>query len=116
MSARSTPASISPERRANMACACYGCFDPDGGQPSGSSACPAARFPDPDRPDCDRFMQSYNLTVDKFLDHAAKWHGDRQIVEADAGRSAATIGYAELRLRANRFSGALLSLGLRFGD
>ena len=61
-------------------------------------------------------MQSYDLTVDKFLDHAAKWHGDRQIVQADAGRSAASIGYAELRSRANRLSGALLSLGLSLGD
>jgi len=41
-------------------------------------------------------MQSYDLTVDKFLDHAAKWHGDRQIVEADAGRTMASIGYAGL--------------------
>ena len=32
-------------------------------------------------------MQPYRLTVDKFLDHAAKWFGDREIVEADAGRS-----------------------------
>ena len=30
-------------------------------------------------------MQSYALTVDKFLDHAAKWSGDRQIVTAEAG-------------------------------
>jgi acyl-CoA synthetase (AMP-forming)/AMP-acid ligase II len=70
----------------------------------------------PDSPDCDSFMQSYDLTVDKFLDHAAKWHGNRQIVQADAGRSVASIGYAELRSRANRLSGALLSLGLRLGD
>ena len=76
----------------------------------------AALFTRPDNPDCDRFMQSYDLTVDKFLDHAAKWHGDRQIVEADAGRSAASIGYADLRTRANRLSGALLALGLHFGD
>ena len=76
----------------------------------------AALSPRPDSPDCDRLMQSYDLTVDKFLDHAAKWHGDRQIVEADAGRSAARIGYADLRDRANRLSGALLSLGLCVGD
>ncbi|HRD45112.1 MAG TPA: long-chain-fatty-acid--CoA ligase [Caulobacter sp.] len=57
-------------------------------------------------------MQSYGLTVDKFLDHAAKWAADRDVVTADAGR----IGYAALRDRANRFSGALASLGLEFGD
>lgn len=62
-------------------------------------------------------MQSYALTVDKFLDHSAKWSGDREIVTAQAGRAASRIGYAALRTRANRLSGALLSgLGLRPGD
>lgn len=57
-------------------------------------------------------MQSYSLTVDKFLDHAAKWHPDRELVEADAGRS----DYRRLRQRSNRFSGALTAMGLRPGD
>jgi len=57
-------------------------------------------------------MQSYALTVDKFLDHAAKWFGDRQVVTAEAGR----IGYAALRERSNRLSGALTALGMKFGD
>lgn len=57
-------------------------------------------------------MQSYSLTVDKFLDHAAKWSGSREVVTAEAGR----IGYADLRDRSNRLSGALAHLGLTFGD
>jgi fatty-acyl-CoA synthase len=57
-------------------------------------------------------MQTYTLTVDKFLDHAAKWWGDREIVTAGAGR----IGYAELRVRSNRLSGALVGLGLSPGN
>src|SRR3984885_13994330 len=61
-------------------------------------------------------MQPYALTVDKFLDHAAKWSGDREIVTADAGRPALRIGYAELRARSNRLSGALEALGLRGGE
>jgi fatty-acyl-CoA synthase len=61
-------------------------------------------------------MQSYGLTVDKFLDHAAKWSGDREIVTADAGRVVGRIGYAGLRARSNRLSGALAALGLGFGD
>jgi fatty-acyl-CoA synthase len=61
-------------------------------------------------------MQSYPLTVDKFLDHAAKWSGDRQIVTADAGKTAGRVGYASLRSRCNRLSGALATIGLRFGD
>lgn len=57
-------------------------------------------------------MQSYALTVDKFLDHAAKWWGDREIVAAGMDR----LGYATLRARSNRLSGALATLGLRPGD
>lgn len=61
-------------------------------------------------------MQDYELTVDKFLDHAAKWFGNRDIVEADAGAVVRRIGYAGLRARSNALSGALLSLGLAPGD
>jgi 3-(methylthio)propionyl---CoA ligase len=61
-------------------------------------------------------MQSYGLTIDKFLDHAAKWHGMRAVIEADAGQVATQRGYADLRERSNRLSGALLSLGLTPGD
>ena len=61
-------------------------------------------------------MQPYGLTVDKFLDHAAKWHGGSGAVEAEAGRVVGRSGYAELRDRANRLSGALAAIGLRFGD
>jgi fatty-acyl-CoA synthase len=61
-------------------------------------------------------MQSYRLTVDKFLDHAAKWFGDREIVEADAGRVVARTTYAEVRERSNRLSGALSTLELELGD
>jgi len=61
-------------------------------------------------------MQPYRLTIDKFLDHAAKWFGDREIVEADAGRIVARTTYAALRERSNRLSGALAFLWLARGD
>lgn len=62
-------------------------------------------------------MQSYALTVDKFLDHAAKWSGDREVVTAgQTGEASGRVGYAALRERANRFSGALLALGLSPGQ
>lgn len=61
-------------------------------------------------------MQDYSLTIDKFLDHAAKWSGTQEIVTADAGHPVSRIGYASLRDRANRLSGALADLGLRQGD
>lgn len=61
-------------------------------------------------------MQSYSLTVDKFLDHAAKWWPDREIVTAEVGRASRRIGYADLRRRSRRLSGAFAALGLRLGD
>lgn len=57
-------------------------------------------------------MQPYSLTVDKILEHAAKWSGDREIVTAEAGRSAMRVHYAGLRARSNRLSGALAALGI----
>ena len=57
-------------------------------------------------------MQSYALTVDKFLDHAAKWWGDREVVTAGSGR----LSYAALRVRSNKLSGAFKALGLVLGD
>jgi acyl-coenzyme A synthetase/AMP-(fatty) acid ligase len=35
---------------------------------------------------CSERMQPYSLTVDKFLEYAAKWSGDREIITAEAGR------------------------------
>ena len=61
-------------------------------------------------------MQSYALTVDKFIDHAAKWSGNREIVTAQLSGATSRIGYAELRERSNLLSGALAALGLRLGD
>jgi len=61
-------------------------------------------------------MQDYQLTVDKFLDHAAKWFPDVEVVEAAAGSVARRETYAQLRDRGNRLSGALLSLGVKPGD
>lgn len=61
-------------------------------------------------------MQNHGLTVDKFLDHAAKWFDTREIVEADTGQGQRRIGYAALRARSNRMSGALAALGVAFGD
>ncbi|GAA0674809.1 fatty-acyl-CoA synthase [Sphingomonas insulae] len=61
-------------------------------------------------------MQSFGLTVDTFLTHAAKWFGDQQVVWAEQGIAVARFGYAELRERANRLSGALIALGMGQGD
>jgi len=61
-------------------------------------------------------MQPYDLTVDKFLDHAAKWFHDREVVGAEAGQVIARDTYAELRESSSRMSGALAALGMNQGD
>jgi fatty-acyl-CoA synthase len=61
-------------------------------------------------------MQPYRLTVDKFLDHAARWFGEVEVVEAVAGCVAGRTTYAELRDRSNRLSGALAALGVTLGE
>ena len=61
-------------------------------------------------------MQPYALTLDKFLDHAAKWHPTTEVVTAgdDGGRR--RVGYAELRDNAKRVSGVLAERGMQPGD
>jgi len=61
-------------------------------------------------------MQRYRLTVDKFLDHAAKWHGTAGVVSRSSGSRAERLSYVQLRERSRRVSGAMLDLGLRPGD
>lgn len=58
----------------------------------------------------------YRLTVDKFLDHAAKWHSNTEIVTADRAGNMSRATYAVVRERSNRLSGSLLRLGLEPGE
>lgn len=61
-------------------------------------------------------LQPYALTVDKFLDHAGKWHPNAEIVTAgdDGGSTRGT--YAEVRERAQGISARLTELGVNPGD
>src|SRR6185312_12024712 len=68
-------------------------------------------------------MQPYALTLDRFIEHAAKWHGATEVVtsgwaggSAGTGAGGARIAYSGLRDRSRRLSGAFLSLGLERGD
>ena len=61
-------------------------------------------------------MQQYALTLDKFLDHAAKWHPNSQVVTASESGASARVDYAELRARAKRVSAALAERGVGRGD
>ncbi len=61
-------------------------------------------------------IQTYALTLDRFIDHAAKWHPDAEVVTALENGDAARVGYAALRARALSVSAALADLGVAFGD
>jgi fatty-acyl-CoA synthase len=61
-------------------------------------------------------MQPYALTLDRFIDHAAKWHGAAEVVTRGVAGACARTTYATLRDRSRCLSGALLSLGLVRGD
>ena len=61
-------------------------------------------------------MQAFALTLDKFLDHAAKWRPDTEVVTAGEGGRTDRVGYAQLRRRGLRVSGVLAGLGVQPGD
>lgn len=61
-------------------------------------------------------MQQYALTVDKFLDHAAKWHGAAGVVSTGGGGEADRMTYRQLHDRCRLVSGAMLDQGLTQGD
>jgi fatty-acyl-CoA synthase len=61
-------------------------------------------------------MQNWSLTVDKILDHAKAWHGDREIVSRSVEGPIVRTTYAEVHTRAKRLSNALKGLGVRPGD
>ena len=61
-------------------------------------------------------MQPYALTLDKFIDHAAKWHPQAQVVTASTRGPSARIGYAELRTNAKRVSAALAERDVTQGE
>lgn len=61
-------------------------------------------------------MQDFPLTLDKFLDHAAKWHPDSGIVTAGDDGNLHPVGYAQLRQRSMRVSHVLAGLGVQPGE
>ena len=59
-------------------------------------------------------MQAFPLTLDKLLDHAAKWRPGGEVVTAREG-GVDRIGYAALRDRGRKVSAALARLGVEKG-
>lgn len=61
-------------------------------------------------------MQDWPLTVDRILDHAKAWHGDREIVTRSVEGPIVRTTYAEVHKRAKRISNALRAMGIQPGD
>ncbi|MGH6993426.1 MAG: AMP-binding protein, partial [Caulobacteraceae bacterium] len=64
----------------------------------------------------DGLMQSWPLTVDKILDHAARAHGGREVVTRSLEGPIVRTTYGKIHDRAKRLSSALLGFGVRPGD
>lgn len=61
-------------------------------------------------------MQDWPLRIPRFLDHAAAWHGEREIVSCMLGGTIHRYGYRDLNRRARMLANALMRLGLNEGD
>jgi fatty-acyl-CoA synthase len=61
-------------------------------------------------------MQDFALRVPRLIDHAAREHGDREIVSYWADGSLTRTDWAGIALEAKRLAQALEALGLRPGD
>lgn len=62
------------------------------------------------------YVQDYALTLNRFLEHAAKWHPHAGVVTATGEGAAIRVTYAQLLERSLRFSAGLRKLGVRYGD
>lgn len=61
-------------------------------------------------------MQSWAMTVDRFIEHAARWHGEREIVSYRDDDVVEQASYQSIRDAAGQLSNALLHDGIRPGD
>ena len=61
-------------------------------------------------------MQSWSLTLDKLIEHAARWNGGREIVSRLADGELRRTTWYEVHGRARRLSAALLEEGICLGD
>lgn len=61
-------------------------------------------------------MQDWSLTLDRIFDHAARWHGDREIVTRAVEGGIARTSYAHAHGRAKQVSHALREAGIGPGD
>ena len=62
------------------------------------------------------YVQDFPLTLNQFLEHAARWHPQAGVVTATGAGATSRITYEDLLARSQRFSAGLVELGVRFGD
>jgi fatty-acyl-CoA synthase len=61
-------------------------------------------------------MQNWPLRVSTIIDHAARFHGDREIVTRTIEGPIARTTYGQVHLRARKVAQALTRLGIKEGD
>jgi fatty-acyl-CoA synthase len=61
-------------------------------------------------------MMDYPLLISSLIEHAARFHGDTEIVSREADRSLHRYTFAAAHDRARQVAKALLALGIRPGD
>src|SRR5690606_17186513 len=61
-------------------------------------------------------MQDWPLTVDRILEHANNWHGNREVVTRSVEGPVVRTTYADIFGRAKRVSNLLKSWGIKPGD
>jgi fatty-acyl-CoA synthase len=61
-------------------------------------------------------MQSWPMTVNRFIEHAARWHGDREVISFGDDGVTERTNYAAIRSDAARLSNALVACGITPGD
>lgn len=64
----------------------------------------------------DGSMQTFPLTLDTIVEHAAKWHPTVEVVTAREGQENARVNYAGLRERGLKISSILQGLGVEVGS
>jgi 3-(methylthio)propionyl---CoA ligase len=64
----------------------------------------------------DGSMQFYALTLDKVIDHAARWHSSAEVVTAREDGSTDRSGYAALNERSRQISTVFAELGIGAGE
>ncbi len=61
-------------------------------------------------------MQDWPMTVDRILDHADRWHGDRELVSRSVEGPIVRTTWSQVHARAKRVTHALRELGIQPGD